>query len=111
VKPTISAFINIQSLSTNWNSYGAKTINHDLIQQSLFVLQLIMKADSPAPSVVPMADGGIQIEWHRKQQDLEIVFPAEEVPQFFYKNRATGAEQQGFANEIANLAQLLNALA
>ena len=111
VKPTISAFIGIQGLSSNWDSYGGKAINHDLIQQSLLVLQLVMKADSPTPSVVPLADGGIQIEWHRKQQDLEIVFPADKVPQFFYKNRATGAEQQGFANEIANLAHLLNDLA
>jgi hypothetical protein len=61
--------------------------------------------------VVPMGDGGIQIEWHRRQQDLEIVFPADEAPRFYYRNRATGAEQEGFANEIAPLTRLLSDLA
>lgn len=111
VKPTITAFVGIQSLSDNWNSYGSKSINRDLIKQSLFTLGLVMQADSPAPSVVPLGDGGIQLEWHRRQQDLEIVFTADEPPQFYYRNRASGGEQQGFANEIANLTRLLSDLA
>jgi len=111
VKPTISAFIGIHNLSDNWDSYGGKAANRDLIKQSLFVLGLIMQSDSPAPSVVPMGDGGIQTEWHRRQQDLEIVFPADEAPRFYYRNRATGAEQEGFANEIARLTRLLSDLA
>jgi hypothetical protein len=111
VKPTISAFIGIQNLRENWNSYGGKSINNDLIQQALSVLGTIMQASSPAPSVVPMGDGGLQIEWHKRQQDLEIVFPADEAPQFYYRNRATGVEREGFANELAGLTELLGDLA
>jgi hypothetical protein len=111
VKPTIFAFIGIQTLGENWNSYGGKPINTDLIKQALSLLESIMQADSPAPSVVPIGDGGLQIEWHRKQQDLEIVFPSDEVPQFYYKNRATGADQEGFLNELADLSRLLADLA
>lgn len=111
VKPTISAFIGIQNLPENWDSYGGKAINRDLINQSLFTLGQIMKTNSPVPSVVPLGDGGIQIEWHRRQQDLEVTFPVDEAPQFYYKNRLTGAERQGPANEIANLTQLLSDLA
>lgn len=111
VEPTISAFIGIQNLGENWNSYGAKPINNDLIRQSLSVLQFIMQANSPAPSVVPMGDGGLQVEWHRRQQDLEIVFPSDEVPQFYYRNRATGVEQEGFVDEVANLSRLVGDLA
>jgi hypothetical protein len=111
VEPTISAFVGIQKLRDNWNSYGGKPVNNDLIKQSLFVLGLIMQANSPAPSVVPIGDGGIQLEWHRRQQDLEIVFPADEVPQFYYRNRAAGLKQEGFANETAALTQLLGNLA
>jgi hypothetical protein len=111
VRPTISAFVGIQNLAENWDSYGGKAMNRDLIKQSLYTLGLIMQADSPAPSVVPLGDGGIQIEWHRRQQDLEIIFSADEAPQFYYKNRLTGMERQGSANEIANLTRLLSDLA
>jgi hypothetical protein len=110
VKPTISAFIGIHNLPDNWDSYGGKAINRDLIQQSLSILGLVAQPDSPAPSVVPMGDGGIQIEWHRKQQDLEIVFPADEPPQFLYRNRGTGMLDEGSADETEKLIRLLSGL-
>jgi hypothetical protein len=111
IEQTISAFIEVKALPENWDSYGARKINSDLISQSLSALGLIMDATSPAPSVVPLGDGGLQLEWHRKQQDLEITFPADETPQFFYQNRATGMEQEGFASDVTNLAQLLRNIA
>ena len=111
VKPTILAFVRIQNLTDGWDSYGGKATNRDLIKQSIFILGQIMQPDSPAPSVVPIGDGGIQMEWHRRQQDLEIVLAADDAPQFYYKNRATGTEQEGFANELANLTRLLINLA
>jgi hypothetical protein len=70
-----------------------------------------MEPATPAPSVVPLADGGLQLEWHRKQQDLEVAFPTDDPPQFFYQNRTTGASQEGFANDVSNLAQLLRNIA
>jgi hypothetical protein len=70
-----------------------------------------MEDSSPAPAVVPLGDGGLQLEWHRKQQDLEVVFPADDTPQFFYQNRSTGVEQEGFACDVLNLAQLLRKIA
>jgi hypothetical protein len=57
-----------------------------------------------------LGDGGLQIEWHRRQQDLEIVVAADEAPRFYYKNRATGAEQEGLANQLGTLVQLLSNL-
>jgi len=110
VKPTISGFIGVQSLADNWDSYGGKAVNRELIERSLTVLVQIMRADSPAPAIVPLGDGGLQIEWHRRQQDLEIVVAADEAPRFYYKNRATGAEQEGLANQLGTLVQLLSNL-
>jgi hypothetical protein len=107
VRPAISAIVSVQTLPENWDSYGGKKINRGLISQSLSVLGLIMDATSPPPSVVPLGDGGIQLEWHRKQQDLEITFPADDLPQFFYHNRATGVEKEGLASDVTSLAQLL----
>jgi hypothetical protein len=111
VVPAISSFMEMQNLRDNWNSYGAKRIKRDLISQSLNVLGQIMEQDSPAPSVVPLSDGGLQLEWHRKQQDLEIVFPADETPSFIYQNRATGEQTEGYATDVFNLAQLLRNIA
>lgn len=110
VEPTISALIGVQSLPDNWNSYGGRKINRDLIRQSLSILEQIMDATSPAPSIVPLDDGGLQFEWHRRQQDLEIAFPADDASQYYYRNKVTGVEQDGFARDVVKLVWLLRGI-
>jgi hypothetical protein len=63
-----------------------------------------MELNSPVPSVVPLGDGGLQLEWHRKQQDLEIVFHLDAVPTFYYQNRRTQKDREGFATDAVALA-------
>lgn len=110
VQPTLIAFSDVQTLSDDWDSYGGTAINKKLIEESLIILTAIMRGNSPPPSVVPLADGGIQIEWHRRQQDLEIVFPAGEPPHFSYRNRATRVEEEGAPRETSRLVQFLQNL-
>jgi hypothetical protein len=101
----------VQSLPENWDSYGGKRIGFDVVAQSLSILGLIMDSASPAPFVVPLGDGGLQLEWHRNQQDLEVVFPGDDLPQFFYTDRRVGAEHEGPASDVVHLAQLLRNIA
>jgi hypothetical protein len=111
ILPTVRAFSHIQGLSDGWDSYGAKRVNHELIRSSLALLSLIMESNSPTPSVVPLTDGGVQIEWHRKRQDLEITFAADDPPQFFYRNNVDGEEEEGLANDQVRLTKLLRNIA
>jgi len=111
VEQTALGFMTVRKLPENWDSYGGKRIGLNVIDQSLAILVQIMDAGSPAPSVVPLGDGGLQLEWHRNQQDLEVVFPGDDLPQFYYTDRRVGAELEGPANDVTNLAQLLRSLA
>ena len=81
------------------------------MRESFSLLRLVMQPNSPSPSVVPLADGGVQLEWHRNKQDLEIVFPREEDGLYLYSNRATGDEFEGSVREIEKLAGLISQLA
>jgi len=38
----------------------------------LQVLALVMRDDTPVPSVCPTNRGGVQVEWHERGIDLEI---------------------------------------
>ena len=40
------------------------------------------------------SSGGLQLEWHRKEIDLEVVFDRVEQPFFHYRNRLTGDESE-----------------
>ncbi len=111
VRPTIAAFNEIGSLPDNWDTYGGRAVKVERIEESFSLLRLVMQPNSPAPSVVPLSDGGVQVEWHRKQQDLEIVFPGIEDGLYLYSNRATGDEFEGSVREIEKLASLIGQLA
>ncbi len=43
-----------------------------------------MPENAPPPSIVPLTDGGLQVEWHLNGRDLEIVIAADEPPTFCY---------------------------
>ncbi|MGA2185504.1 MAG: hypothetical protein ABSH47_20990 [Bryobacteraceae bacterium] len=49
---------------------------------------------NPPPRVIPLSSGGLQLEWHRKEIDLEVVFDRREEPFFHYRNRLTGDESE-----------------
>jgi hypothetical protein len=111
LEPTIKGFSALLTLRENWDSYGGKKTSEDLIKQALAVLAQIMDFDSPVPAVVPLGGGGLQLEWHRKHQDLEIVFELGVAPSYCYQNRSSGMGQEGFATDTNALASVFANLA
>jgi hypothetical protein len=95
LKPTIQALQDLLQLPENWDGYGAVQVREQLAQQALMMLADVMENDAPAPSVVPLSDGGVQVEWHRRGLNLEIEFPADEAPSFYYYEDDTGLEGEG----------------
>ena len=74
--PTLSALAAILQLPEGWNSYRASRISPDAVGAALRVLSKVMQAQTPAPAVVPLSDGGVQFEWHRHGIDLELAIDA-----------------------------------
>ncbi|KAA6463359.1 hypothetical protein DYQ86_08640 [Acidobacteria bacterium AB60] len=110
IAPTAKALSGLLNLSENWDSYGGARIQEAIVVRALILLTQILGINSPAPSVVPLSDGGIQLEWHRKQQDLEIVFPADALPTYFYCDRHSGIEDEATATEIVKLTNLIESI-
>ncbi len=77
-----------------WDSYHAKPTNRQLVVRLLNVLSELMRDDSRPPQITPLADGGVQAEWHDGRQDLEIVVRADEEPTYYYFDHDTGAEEE-----------------
>jgi hypothetical protein len=95
LKPTIQSFLDLLQLPRDWDGYGAVEIQEQIAQKALFVLVEVMDNNAPAPSVVPLRDGGIQVEWHRRGRNLEIEFPADEAPSFYYYGDSSELESEG----------------
>jgi len=75
-------------LAPGWDSYGAPGISPRAAELALKFLAFSTKG--PTPSVVPTAKGGVQIEWHHGDVDLEIeCFPSEHA-HLFAQDMASG---------------------
>jgi hypothetical protein len=60
-------------LPPNWDSYGARPIRPDCVEYGLnTVLARCAPPATPSPAVVPLNTGGILLEWHCRQIDLEV---------------------------------------
>lgn len=81
-------------LKPNWDSNGALPIDFESAMGALAFLVQNALHDMPAPHIVPMSNGGIQIEWHRVGIEIEISFEPSEAPKFWCLD-ANGAEYQG----------------
>jgi hypothetical protein len=64
--------IELLELPPGWNSYNAKPITKENVNFAFSLLARTMRADTPAPNVVPMVRGGVQLEWHTRGINLEI---------------------------------------
>lgn len=59
-------------LQANWDGFGAGPVRTDVVQFALQLLSQVLEPDRRAPQIVPLPNGGIQLEWHFAAIDLEI---------------------------------------
>jgi len=88
----MQGFVDLMTLPHNWDSYGAGPIDQRLIHEALSMINGLLVPASPAPRIVPLSSGGLQLEWHRRGIDLEIVFDREGPAFFNYRDRTTGED-------------------
>ena len=68
MKDPIEKLESFRELKPGWNSYGAPVISEASIEAAKAFLRLAQP--------VPTSLGGVQIEWHLKEADIELVFNA-----------------------------------
>lgn len=54
----------LERLAPNWDSDGALPVSRRHANRAQAFLMQVMGAVSDEPEVVPLADGGVQLEWH-----------------------------------------------
>jgi hypothetical protein len=78
-------------LPDNWDSYGGRAPKPETGMFALKILNDVMDDRMPIPRIVPIATGGIQIEWHENGFDLELMIAAPDDCELWYENHRTGA--------------------
>lgn len=70
--PIAARLRDIMSLPEDWNSYGASVPSVQALAGAVDVLGRIMDDAIVHPTIVPTPSGGIQLEWHESDFDIEI---------------------------------------
>lgn len=73
-RPLIDRLLGFLSLEANWNGYGERPIHESAVKRAIDVLDHVCPA-GPRPSVVPTAEGGVQIEWVGGGFEIEVEIP------------------------------------
>src|SRR5918998_238559 len=81
------------ALAPGWDSYSARQITGDAGSRAFALLEEQTQHETPRPSIVPMARGGIQLEWHLRNLNIEITVPPQGSPvEVWYEDLCDGSE-------------------
>jgi hypothetical protein len=62
----------LTNLLVGWDGYHGKPVSPLTAHFAWNLLSSVMRPTTPIPSLVPVAGGGLQIEWHEGGLDIEL---------------------------------------
>jgi hypothetical protein len=86
----LKPLIKYVAMSQGWDSYGGLPLRSDAGFFALRVLNDVMRPRTPVPQVIPSPMGGVQLEWHEKDIDLELHITAPYECELWFEDRRTG---------------------
>lgn len=85
-----------------WDGYDARPTSPDSVVTILNILSDVMNNDSIAPQITPLADGGVQAEWHLAGHDLEVAVSADDPPTYYHFNSEANTEDESEVGPAIN---------
>jgi hypothetical protein len=76
----ISNINRMSVLPGGWDGYDGLPLSFDAAVEALRFLASVMKPTTEPPWIVPLSNGGLQVEWHDRGLDIEIAFGEREEP-------------------------------
>lgn len=83
----------LTSLAVGWNGYESHEIRADMVMEAVEFLTRVAFPGIAAPAIVPLADGGVQVEWHSGGLDIEVAF-SDEDPGVYVEDRQSGKSEE-----------------
>jgi hypothetical protein len=100
----------IADLPHNWDGHGSPVLGAKEREHVTKLLSSIDNADLPAPNIVPISGGGIQIEWQHNGRELELEIEAGSEDLIFLKVYQDGTTEENVypITDLDRTKELLN---
>lgn len=94
-RQAIATYGHLLNLQADWDGAGAKRIPATTFQFGLQLLQQAVADGMHAKvQIVPLSYGGIQLEWHSMNADLEVEIERPNRFQVYFHDAKTGQEEE-----------------
>ncbi len=95
-RTTIDRLTALASLRDNWDQRGSAAPRGDVLSFAWTILDQIMPYDGKAPVIVPLGNGGIQLEWSapHAELDVEVTRPFDVTAAFYNGDDETEVETE-----------------
>ena len=70
------------ALPPGWNGGKESRVHHSSLKRSIALL-VALDYDGPAPALVPVSDGSVQLEWHIFGRVVEVSIPPSGQPEMY----------------------------
>lgn len=99
----------LERLAPGWDSDGGRPVGRQHADRaSVFVARLMALGELPLPDIVPLADGGVQLEWHTSQGGrIDFVTDEEAAPVVLLQDGEHLTETPAHSVDLAQLRALL----
>lgn len=106
-------FAELSGLCAGWDGHGGKPISDDVVAFTGVLMECIAIPGLPEPHVAPLSYGGLQLEWHAKDIDLEIEVIAPHHFSVLFEDAITGIEWEHYydSSDLSDLKEPLKLLA
>ncbi|QLC25667.1 hypothetical protein HFP57_12000 [Parasphingopyxis algicola] len=103
----------LSAYPTGWDGYNSAPPQHSIIAFARSILDSVMSAETPPPSIVPMSGGGLQLEWHIGGFDIELAIfaPFEAELSVEYPDEREPLEDERLTSSFDDLSEVLQELA
>ena len=109
---TSDRIIELVRLPFGWDGHDGRPVNFDVADFAVQILLQTLELDGPAPLVVPLSYGGLQLEWHEQGIDLEIEVEAPNRIFVSFEDRETGETfEQEFSTDYTEVTRIMRILA
>ena len=81
-------------LPTGWNAHNAAPVPPDAAATALDIVVRALLKGAPYPHITPLSSGGLQIEWHQPDIEIEVAVDHEGVVTVWCNDFQTGIEEE-----------------
>lgn len=100
LEPTIDRILHFVALPQGWDGSSAPPVQPGAVARALELLQDVLGShDRPVPTIAPTPRGGLHVEWHGKQVEVELEIPAHGPIMVTYDDHVRHEEWDGTFSE------------